>query len=220
MNDVIITTTGMISNTDPTSKPNPHECHHFIANIDYTVVGVIKEHKEWWLSGEYPKGLSIEGIENPILTGDIKPFSMQELEPDLYYPEEPLKADGSNRLNNGGFRDATYTFEFKIHHSYDIEEINPDPLLPPLIINKEAESTVSILVIRSGNIANTLFLKNYLDVEDLEEVNDLVVNNGQATLEIKMTRRMIPYDGVHYYKENLEELYQVHPGPFSKCKGE
>lgn len=220
MNDVNITTVGLITNADPTSKPNPHECHHFIHNIEYTVVGVIKEHKEWYLTGEYPKGLSIEGIVTPVLIGDIKPFVLQELNPSLYYPFEPLKADGSNRLNNGGFREATYTFNFTIHHKYDIEEINPNPLLPPIIINKEATSDVSILVIRSGNTANTLFLKNYLDNNELESINELNFNNGIATLSVRQERRNIPFDGKKYYKENLEELYTVHPGPFSKCKGE
>ncbi len=84
-------------------------------------------------------------------------------------------------------------------------------------VEEIAESTVSILVIKSGNIANTIFMESMLDTED-KEINNLVLNlDGSVSLEILIDRAHITLDGVKYYKEDSEALFNTHPGPFSKC---
>ena len=84
-------------------------------------------------------------------------------------------------------------------------------------VEEIASSALSIKVIKSGNIFNTLFMEAILNTED-KETNNLVMGlNNMLSLEIVIDRAHITFNGNKYYKEDLDRLYQEHPGPFSTC---
>lgn len=212
--EIVITTTGLLNNTAPGFKPNPKECDDFYATISYSITGEILEIKQWYISGELPKGLELKVESIATIDGNIKPFVLQELNPNLYYPKEDLKIDGSNRLNNGNLKGSSYTFNFSVNVDYTIA----DELDPTIIIDKTTTSELNITVIKSGDIDNTLFMKNYLDIQDPIDFNTLEFYNGELRMRVKTDKRNIPYGDKKYYKEDLAELYLNHPGPFAKCK--
>ena len=223
---IVISTTGTLTNNEPGFKPNPKECDDFYATIDYNIIGEILEIKEWYILGELPKGLKLNTENEIYIDGNIKPFVLQELNSNYYYPKEDLKIDGSNRLNNGNLISDSYVFNFSINVDYTIideaspsDEANPsDVANPPIILDMTATSNLNITLIKSGNINNTLFMKNYLDVETPIDFNTLEFYNGKLTMVVKTDKRNIPYNGKKYYKKDLEDLYLNHPGPFAKCK--
>ena len=211
---ITITTAGTLTNNAPGFKPNPKECDDFYATIDYNITGEVLEIKEWYILGELPKGLKLNTENEIYIDGNIKPFVLQELNSNYYYPKEDLKIDGSNRLNNGNLISDSYVFNFSINVDYTIsDEINPS-----IIIDMTATSNLNITLIKSGNINNTLFMKNYLDIETPIDFNTLEFYNGELTMVVKTDKRNIPYNGKKYYKKDLEDLYLNHPGPFAKCK--
>lgn len=212
--EITISTSGVLNNTTPGFKPNPKECDDFYATIDYSISGEIKEIKQWYILGESPKGLIFNSENIITISGNIKPFVLQELDNSLYYPKEDLKIDGSNRLNNGNLIASSYTFNFSVNLDYTIE----DELDPEVIIELTATSGLSITVIKSGDINNTLFMKNYLDVETPIDFNTLDFYNGELKMTVKTDKRNIPYGDRKYYKNDLADLYLNHPGPFAKCK--
>lgn len=84
-------------------------------------------------------------------------------------------------------------------------------------VEEIAESNLSIMVIKSGNIANTIFMESIVNTEDVE-LNNLIIDlNGGLGLEVVIDRAHITFNGNKYYKEDLDRLYQEHPGPFSTC---
>lgn len=212
--EIIIDTSGVLSNILSGFKPNPKECDDFYNTIKYSITGEIEQIKQWYILGELPKGLIFHSDSNLFIDGNIKPFVLQELNSSLYYPKEDLKIDGSNRLNNGNLIASSYTFNFSVNVDYTIL----DELDPTIIIDKTATSDLSITVIKSGDIDNTLFMKNYLDIQDPIDFNTLGFYNGELTMIVKTDRRNIPYGDRKYYKEDLADLYLNHPGPFAKCK--
>lgn len=216
-NNIVFTTAGNLPNMFPGSKANPRECEEYTARVNYTTTGSIKEIKRWYIEGELPKGLELIVLSNHLeIKGNVKAFVLQELPSGNYYPKEPLNIDGSNRLHNGGFKHDTYTFNFSVVVDYIIiDEL--DPLLEAEIFKTE-KTDLNITVIKSGNINNTLFIRNYLENEKMEEFNTLEFFNGELTLVVKKDYRNIPYNNKKYYKKDLAELYRDHPGPFSKCK--
>lgn len=212
--NTVITSSGLITNEYPGLSANPHECHDFSYQVLYTDHD-IKEHIEWYTSDTIPLGLEIDSITG-IITGKIYPLHKQPDCQNNLSPKEDIKVDGSNRNNNGLYIDATHTFEFTVYRKYIIS----DPLFPEdptKDIEEIAESTISILVIKSGNIANTVFMESMLDTED-KEINNLILGlDGSVSLEIILDRAHITLDGVKYYKEDSEALFNTHPGPFSNC---
>lgn len=212
--EITISTSGVLSNTTPGFKPNPKECDDFYATINYSISGEIKEIKRWYILGGLPKGLVFNSENILTISGNIKPFVLQELNNSLYYPKEDLKIDGSNRLNNGNLISDSYVFNFSINVDYTIsDEINPS-----IVLDMTATSNLNITLIKSGNINNTLFMKNYLDIETPIDFNTLEFYNGELTMIVKTDKRNIPYNGRKYYKKDLADLYLNHPGPFAKCK--
>ena len=120
-------------------------------------------------------------------------------------------------------KNASYTFTFTVKRNYTItneeiavphEEGNIPVLLP---IPESSESEISITVIKSANIDNFLFFKEYLDVDEDLEKTLLSMNNGIVETTIEVTKRYMTYNGIQYFKDDLDELTNVHPGPFSKC---
>lgn len=199
---VIITSEGVIGSAK--------ECDDIDIPILYEVTGTVT-HKEWYIDGLLPIGVNFSYDNNqPRLYGNIKMFSKQTVIPsNMFYPDEPLKFDGSNSMNNGDFIGSSYMFSFNIVHNYTAidEETNIED-------EKTAVSTVSIELNHLDNKYNTMFMKRYLDNPETDTIVDI------ATRSIRIKRREIPYDGVVYRKEDVGSLLSTHPGPFSICKGE
>ena len=217
--EVTITSAGMITNQTSGLSANPHECHEFNYQMLFTSTGNVVEHLSWELVGDYPNGISIDNTGK--ITGTIMPFNLQPTVTDVN-PHTPLKLDGSNYMENGRYRGATYTFTFTVKHNYTIINTNvpevvdgvPLPLLP---IPESNTTELSIMVIKSANIDNYLYFKEYLDVDEDIEETVLEMSNGEIVAKVKTDKRHITYNGVKYYKNDLDELATVHPGPFSKC---
>lgn len=217
--ETTITTAGQIVNQAGTSA-NPHECHEFKFQVLFTETSKVEEHISWELLGDIPSNLTID--DSALITGTILPFGLQPTVTDNH-PHTPLKMDGSNYLENGRYKNASYTFTFTVKRNYTItnEEIAvPDeegniPVLLP--IPESSESEISITVIKSANIDNFLFFKEYLDVDEELEKTLLSMNNGIVETTIEVTKRYMTYNGIQYFKDDLDELTNVHPGPFSKC---
>ena len=217
--EVTITSAGMITNQKSGLSANPHECHEFNYQMLFTSTGNVVEHLSWELIGDYPNGISIDNIGK--ITGTIMPFNLQPTVTDVN-PHTPLKLDGSNYMENGRYRGATYTFTFTVKHNYTIINTNTPEIVDgvplPLLPIPESNSTeLSIMVIKSANIDNFLFFKEYLDVDEELEKTLLSMNNGIVETTIQVTKRYMTYNGIQYFKDDLDELTNVHPGPFSKC---
>lgn len=223
---VVITTVGNIPNQYPGVKANPRECENYSTTVEYTLDPEVEDkliHNEWYTEGEFPKGLTIDP-DTGVISGNMKMFILQELNSSLYAPNEPLKMDGSNRLNNGNFTGTTYTFNFTICKRTTLEyttlDIDPDAVdVEDLTKEYINTSDVNIVMIKSGNIENTLFIKNYLDNDEIDPINSLFMINDFIQTEIIFERRHMMVGDRKYYKEDLEDLYRDHPGPFSKCEG-
>lgn len=220
--NTVITSTGMITNEEPGLSANPHECHIFKHQVKFTETDVI-EHIEWFITGGCPDGVSIDASTG-LISGQLKPLHKQTLCQNNLNPKEPLLADGSNRESNGLYRDATHTFSFTINRRYLIEILDPTPeqleeANGEIPTEEEiATSDVTLMVIKSGNIGNTIFMANYLEDQTPYEINIITIGfDGQPTLSVTTDRRHIMHNDKKYYKEDLAQLYIDHPGPFSQC---
>ena len=204
---VVIDSTGVIS--------SPVECSVVDVSIQFTTTGTVI-HGAWSIEGVLPIGVEFTAVNNnPRLYGRIKMFVDQTvIDSSSFYPKEELKMDGSNRMNNGDFMGSSYAFTFTIKHQYTSvdSETNTNT-------EKEAFSTVSIILNHMENKRNTIFMKSYLDVDTLEEVNDLTISNGLVSLVVKLKPREVPYNGRVYRKNDTDDLLRDHPGPFSICEG-
>ncbi len=216
----VITSGGLITNEFPGLSPNPHECHQFEYAVQYTETGVLSN-IEWYTEGALPVGLTIHP-ETGIISGIIHPLHRQPDCQDNLAPKEPLNPDGSNRNNNGTYNGTSHTFEFSVFRRYMIA--NPDyisdPTLEPEIEETSDPAVLSIMVIKSGNISNTIFMESYVNTED-KEVSELLLGlDGILGLSVSTDKAHITYDGKKYYKDDLEILYAEHPGPFATCPPE
>lgn len=204
---VVIDSVGVVS--------SPVECSIIDIPIQFTTTGIVI-HGTWSIEGVLPIGVEFTAENNnPRLYGRIKMFIDQVvIDSSLFYPKEELKMDGSNRMNNGDFKENSYSFDFTIKHQYKSVDTTSG-----LESEKEASSVVSIVLSHMENKRNTMFMKSYLAVDILEEVNDLVIDNGVVSLVVKLKPREIPYNGRIYRKNDSDDLLRDHPGPFSICEG-
>lgn len=191
------------------------ECNDVSIPITYTDAGAI-EHLDWYIDGNLPKGLEfLWDNNNPRIVGKVKMFIDQDDIPRLdFYPNEDLKADGSNRMNNGDFKYNEFLFNFTIKHNY--KSIDPNTLLP---VDGIATANASIVLTHMDNKQNTMFMRKYLENDTVEEISELILSNGFLESVIRIKEREIPYDGRVYRKSDLDDLLRDHPGPFSICEG-
>lgn len=211
-----ITSSGMITNELSGMSANPHECHEFEYTITYTETEV-NSHIEWYTEGALPKGLEIDS-ETGIISGIIFPLHKQPDCQNNLAPKEDLNIDGSNRNNNGTYLGSTHIFNFTVFRRYMIP--NPEYELDPEVdeeIEEIASSELSLTVIKSGNISNTIFMESFVNTNDIETNNLVLGLDGVLQLELITDRAHITFEDRKYYKEDLDDLYNNHPGPFAKC---
>ena len=206
--EFVFTSSGVIGNVK--------ECESLSIPISYTITGTII-HKEWELIGDLPVGLEFKyDNNNPIIIGNIKMFMKQnKIPPNDFYPKEDLKFDGSNRMNTGDYRYASFSFDFSIKHLYtSIDDITTTEE------DKEAITNLTIILNHLDNKQNTMFIKNYLDNDETDTYMDILTYDGYNKLVLVTKPREIPYDGKVYKRNDVDELLRNHPGPFSTCQGD
>lgn len=193
-----ITKSGNLINQRPTDgRSNPLECQDFYHAMTFNEIVETNEEyisHEWSLEGEVPSKLTID--ENGVISGRILTFDLQEHCQDKLNPKEPLKADGSNWLNNGRLNAPSYTFNFKVKRTVKYSLVTEaTPPVEPTINESTAVVDVNILVLNSHDIDNLMFVRNYL----------------ATGKELRIGKKV-------YTMDTMEDFLKVHPGPFGCTK--
>lgn len=204
--ETIFSTNGTIINQDSNAtSSNPKELNFFkhkilSQDIFLTTEEFLKE--EWYLEGEVPLNIIIDS--SGTLSGNIVLLHEQTKVMDKY-PLEDIKEDGSNWLNNGRPKAAYIDFNFIVckktyYKDLDlletlsvpndegvIEDVSDELITKDIVFKQE----VIIRVIKSNDIDNLVFAKNYMDQGYKLKIGD-----------------------TEYGKREFFEYIKDHPGPF------
>lgn len=190
-----ILTTGVISNTNPAHySNNPHETNTFICPILHQEDDAFHEHIEWILEGDTLLDVRLEEVnnnpDNVRLYGYIRPLIDQPSLASILPIREKIKFSGEN-FNCLRVGPNSVTFNFTIKRRYLYLEPAPasndtasdsnsssstnsstsnsttstTPTVKPKPIEKIASSTFSIIVLRSEDVFNKVFVEKYLDAK-------------------------------------------------------
>jgi len=183
---------GIILNDSPVNGAgNPWECHSYKHQIKFTEYSNFFLHVKWSITGDIPKGISIDSATG-LISGTIK-----------FFPEQPscqdnestnvLEEDGSNYKDIGRFKHPYYDFNFTVRRDYLIDS---DPSMPPPIgiVPESTESNITIRVIKNNDIDNMIFVYKYLEAGHSINIEDK-----------------------KYTFDNVDEALAVHKGPFADC---
>lgn len=172
---------------------NPWEDHFFKHQVNYVNPGGFCQHVKWYLSGDIPKGISIDASSG-VISGYIKWFDKQPSAKALFtFSTEKIKFDGSNYKNSNRFKHMYFDFHFTIYRDVKILDANGHCTIP-----LTESSGVFIREIKLHDIDNYDFIHKYLNGEKDKLKRDPMINvNGKV-----------------YNKWNVEELKSAHPGPF------
>lgn len=219
------------------------ECTEFSHQVEYEIDSIepIDDiHLEWRIDDTLPNNLIINS-DTGLISGKILTLRKQNIPNHLRYPDEPLEADGSNHMNDGGIVDSSYSFDFDITKVTLLERIMNDT---PIIVDdypryedcilddniieciKDGKvydkifttKALSIVVTKDGDLSNSMFMKRYLENDEIRIVDKLVLNFGTMTIEPIEVRRYMLVGEQKYYIEDIEEFLTVHPGPFKICE--
>jgi len=133
----IISSGHIINEAGP--KLNPREKEFFSYQTKYINPSDFCLHVSWSISGDVPKGLSIDSVSG-LISGNIKWFPDQPSCQDNH-PYEEMEYDGANWIKDGRFKPDYYDFHFSVTET----------------------SSVYIREIKCHNINNELFVKRYME---------------------------------------------------------
>jgi len=201
-----ILTTGLIPNQNGPTQ-NPWECHYFTHQVETIEDEYFKEHIEWGLDGDIPLDIEIDK-DIGLIHGVIKPLTVEQpgIDESMFTPDEVLKEDGSNWKNIGRYKNTTYTFKFRLYRIYRDESVNGpiscetencsiiesgETIDGKFYAIKVQWTFIEIMVIKNNDIDNYIFAKKYFDA-------------GYK----------IVYNDISYTKENEDDFFKNHPGPF------
>jgi len=185
----IISSGHIINEAGP--KLNPREKEYFQYQTKYENPEGFCSHISWSISGDVPKGISIDSGSG-VISGNIKWFPEQPSCQDNH-PYEELDFDGANWIKDGRFKHNTYNFHFIIVRNLKVEDGDGN-------CNITIEtSSVYITEVKCQNINNNIFVKRYLE---------------STKTSIEGHRTTINVEGKVY--TNYKSVIAVMPGPF-KC---
>ena len=214
---VITSPTKLVNDVPENGAANPWECHNFIHTVLYTEAANFISNSKWSLSGNVPVGLSIDP-DTGIISGQISYFKDQPYATNNY-PDEILLEDGSNYMNIGRFKDPSLVFPFTITREYNI--LNPlveDPATPGALDPAVTDLGNGTVQLADGvTIAPmTVLESNFKDVE-IKVIKNNDIDNLVYLVKYLEAGYHITVNGEKYFKDRVNELLQVHPGPFPNC---
>ena len=204
---VVITGGGITNENASAGSQNPHECHEYKWQVKYienpgdgTII-----HDKWCITGDYPFDLSIEDPSG-IIKGKIWILNEQPWVNDII-PREKLKYDGSNWNKINRPASNSYTCKFYVSRVYKYTSST----VPTPITYKTSPVLHTIIVVKSHSLDNYILAKYYLS-----EVENIVpLDNPPGA--VKVNKMNFHIDNKYYGIDELEELLQVHPGPWPIC---
>lgn len=188
-----VDSSGLIPN-EAGPKDNPRELEYYEYQTQFTDPPDFCEHIEWIISGDVPKGISIDSGSGKI-SGVIEAFYDQPSASDNH-PYEECNYDGSNWDKDG--RLIAHFFDFHFSIIRNIMVFGPSDSCDDKKPFSES-NTVYIKEVKCQNTNNLLFIKRYL-----ESTKTSSLGNETA----------IHVDGV-VYKDDYKKLQPNHQGPFT-----
>ena len=173
-------TTSLINQTVGLSN-NAHELDPFEfdyhgtitnpTNVTTTILGYYLDPD----TTQVPNNLVIDS--NGLITGLILPTKNQ---PDAVprFPDEVVKLDGSNWMNNGSYINDTFTFHFTVRCEWQ-EQNNTTLVITP----GTTLQNVSLMLIKDHTVEAKLFVQNYLTNYSMN-VNGEVITDYNRFLQV------------------------------------
>ena len=224
----------LINEADGCKSNNPWECHYFRLTVDFTNDDEddypFCEHLRWYLKGDIPLGISIDGVTG-VISGTIKPLTKEQPTVNDFYPLEKMKLDGSNYMSTGRYKEATHTFSFTIYRDYCFNIV--DTLTKDLLVTNDGmyENVNGTITL---NADKTILLDNSDSVIEKDDdvlkvkvtlssdVEIMVIKNNDIDnlvycMEYLKAGHSLKVDGVEYTYETKEDFVKVHPADFETC---